>query len=64
MVEGSKNSKEYTEALAYEKDFPQLAQLFVFIPLVERKADLLPRFRFNCTWIPTLNFAFRVNTDK
>ena len=42
MVESSKNNKEYTEALAYEKHFPQLAQLFGFMPLVERKADLLP----------------------
>ena len=42
MVESSKNNKEYTEALSYEKHFPHLAQLFGFIPLVERKADLLP----------------------
>ena len=42
MVESSKNNKEYTEALAYEKHFPQLAQLFGFIPLVERKAYFLP----------------------
>ena len=42
MVGSSKINKEYTKALAYEKLFPQLAQLFGFIPLVERKADLLP----------------------
>ena len=41
-VESSKNNKEYTVASAYEEHFPWLAQLFGFIPLVERKAHLLP----------------------
>ena len=44
MVESSKNNKEYKEALAYENHFPQLAQLFGFIPLVDRKADCCPDF--------------------